>query len=418
MRHANYSNASGRNVLILIYIAALTWLATAHAQVTATPGTGLPANAQNPATHLAEAVRASIDKVVIVAGTDPTNSSISGTYEDATLGVYGGIAEGSRLGTPTTQIGGVTVSFPIPVLTLPGAIAGGIKGKAQREAQEFRDELTEEIAQATGQPLTNDGLALDVFRSLQRLPALESKLFAPETPLPEDADATLYVSITGVEIFVDGDKATLTTTAGMTLKRRSDDTKLYERAITYEDHASLQDWNRNNKRLWHDYANYARHYLGRELSAEVFDRVVLKHALTPRKTETVKPARKDPWQGRTKSDAPTLAWDSVFAGGAAYGPAYAALDETAIHYDVEIYDDRRLVYSQEQVPDTSHRLMYALEGCKEYRWSVRPVYRVDGRVKFGAWMRSTPWPADGIVGRGAANGPAYTQDFATLEIGC
>ena len=389
----------------------------AVAQGTTTP-VAAQSGAHSPHTHMAEAIRASIDKVVIVAGTDPTNREISGTYEDATLGVYGGIAEGSRLGTPSTQIGGVTVSFPIPVLTLPGAIAGGIAGKAQREAQEFRDELTEEIAQATGQPLTNDGLALDVFRSLQRLPALESKLFAATTPLPEDTDATLYVSITGVEIFVDGNKAVLTTTAGMTLKRKSDDTNLYERTITYEDHATLQDWNRNNKRLWHDYANYARHYLGRELSAEVFERVVLKHTLSPRKSDTVKLARKNPWQGKTKSSAPTLAWESAFEGGSAYGPAYASLDDAAIFYDVEIYDERRLVYSQEQVPDPSHRLMYELEGCKEYRWSVRPVYRVNNAVKFGAWMRSAPAAGNGIVGRGAVNGPAYTQDFATLDIDC
>ena len=416
MRLTDAPFAPQRSAFVLACIAIGVNPVTVFAQGNA--GAGLPANAQNPHTHLAETVRASIDKVVIVAGTDPANREISGTYEDATLGVYGGIAEGSRLGTPTTQIGGVTVSFPIPVLTLPGAIAGGIAGKAQREAQEFRDELTEEIAQATGQPLTNDGLALDVFRSLQRLPGLESKLFAATTPIPEDADATLYVSITGVDIFVDGNKAVLTTTAGMTLKRKSDDTNLYERTITYEDHATLQDWNRDNKRLWHDYANYARHYLGRELSAEVFDRVVLKHTLAPKNSDTVKLARKNKWQGKTKTNSPILAWESVFEGGGAYGSAYAALDETEISYDVEIYDDRRLIYSQEQVPGPSHRLLYEIEGCKEYRWSVRPVYRVNNSLKFGSWMRTAPIPENGIVGRGAINGPAYTQDFAMLEIDC
>ena len=417
MSHTRRRPASRLLACKLLASIAIAGPAVLHAQSPATP-TGLPANAQNPQTHLSESVRASIDTVVIVAGTDPTNREISGTYEDATLGVYGGIAEGSRLGTPTTQVGPVTVSFPIPVLTLPGAIAGGIKGSAERKAQEFRDELTEEIAQATGQPLTNDGIALDVFRSLQRLPGLESKLFAATTPLPENADAILYVSITGVEIFVDGDKATLTTTAGMTLKRRNDEAKLYERTVTYEDHAKLQEWNRNNKRLWHDYANYARHYLGRELSAEAFGRVMLDHALSPEKSDTVKLGRKNPWQGKTDSTAPTLAWDSVFEGSSTYPAAYAALDQSAIYYDVEIYDERRLVYSQEQVQGTSHRLMYELEGCREYRWTVRPVYRIGERLKFGSWMRSAPLDDTGIVGRGAVNGPAYTQDFATLEIDC
>ena len=407
-----------RRRLFLGCVATLVGAAAANAQGTASSGTGLPANAQNPQTHLSETVRAAIEKVVIVAGTDPTSREISGTYEDATRGVHGGIADGTRLGTPSTQVGGVTVSFPIPVLTLPGAIAGGIMGGAERQAQRFRDELTEDIARETGQPLTNDGLALDVFRSLQRVSGLESQLFAASATVPQDADATLYVSITGVEIFVDADKATLTTTAGITLKRRSDDNKLYERTVTYEDHATLQQWNRNDKKLWHDYANYARHYLGRELSAEAFDRVALKHALTPRKSDSVKLSRRNPWQGKTKSTTPVLAWDSIFEGGSSYGSALASLDEADIAYDVEIYDERRLVYSQAQVQTDSHRLMYELEGCKEYRWSVRPVYRIGDAVRFGDWMRSAPADENGIVGRGAANGPAYTQDFAALEIGC
>lgn len=409
--------------LVLFGVAAMAVASQAAAQQQPPPAPAAAvqtpqSGAHGPHTHMAESIRASIDKVVVVAGTDPTNQEIQGTYEDATLGVYGGIAKGSQLGNPTTQIGGVTVGFPIPVLQLPGAIVGGIAGKAQREAQEFRDELTEELAQATGQPLTNDGLALDVFRSLQRLPGLESKLFAATTPVPEDADATLYASITGVSIVVDGDEAVLTTTAGITLKRNGDDTNLYQRTVTYEDHATLRDWNRDDKRLWHDYANYARHYLGRELSAEAFDRVRLTHTLRPKSSKNVKVSRKNQWQVASRSKAPVLAWESEFEGGDAYGPAYAALDEATISYDVEVYDDRRLVYAQDQVPDPMHQLVYELQDCKEYRWSVRPVYQVNDRIKFGDWMRSAPTAVSGIVGRGAVNGPAYTQDFATLEIDC
>lgn len=378
----------------------------------------VPVCAQNMPSHMAESIRSSINKVVIVAGTDPTEQEIKGTYEKATPGVYGGIAQGSQLGNPTTQIGGVTVGFPIPVLQLPGAIAGGIAGQAKRDLQEFRDALTDELAQATGQPLTNDGLALDVFRNLQRLPDLDSKLFAASTPVPEDTDATLYVSISGVTIDVQGKDAILTTTAGMTLRRLSDDTKLYERIISYQDRATLKDWNRNDKSLWHDYANYARHYLGRELSAEAFDRVQLTHELQPKQSGNVRVSSKNPWRTTSPSTAPVLAWDTQFEGGSSYGPAYGAIDETAISYDVEVYDNQRLVYAQEQVPDPTHRLTYELEGCKEYRWSVRPVYRVNDTVRVGAWMRAAPASEDGIVGRGAANGPAYTQDFATLEIDC
>ena len=371
-----------------------------------------------PETHMPESIRSSIEKIIVIAGTDPTNEEITGSYEKVTPGFSGGVSQGARLGNPTTQIGGVTVGFPIPILTLPGALAGGISGQAQRDIQEFRDALTEDLARPSNQPLTNSGLALDVFRSLQRLPDLDSKLFAATTPVPDNTDAILYVTVTGVSIDVQGKDAILTTTAGMTLKHASNNTNIYERTITYQDRATLKAWTSNNKSLWHDYGNYARHYLGRELSAEAFDRVRLGHDLKPGKSGNVKVSRKNQWHGSSGSLAPTLAWQSHFEDGGSYGPAYAALDESMILYDVEVYDDHRLVYAQEQVPGPQHELMYALRGCGDFRWSVRPVYRVNNTVKFGDWMRAEPVASSGIVGRGAVDGPAYTQDFATLEIDC
>jgi hypothetical protein len=59
-----------------------------------------------------------------------------------------------------------------------------------------------------------------------------------------------------------------------------------------------------------------------------------------------------------------------------------------------------------------------------YRWSVRPSYHVDGGVKFGEWMRFNSDngiandTGKGSVGRKASEAPAYTQDFALLEIKC
>ena len=83
-----------------------------------------------------------------------------------------------------------------------------------------------------------------------------------------------------------------------------------------------------------------------------------------------------------------------------------------------------LVYAENQVQDPLHTLVFEIEACKTYRWSVRPSYRVGSDIKFGEWMRSnsdTDADADagkGITGKKASVAPAYVQDFASLKIEC
>ena len=91
-------------------------------------------------------------------------------------------------------------------------IIGGLYGSVQREVQELRDALTEELVDAESTPLTDDGLALDVFSWLRRVPDLKAKIIAPASPLPEATDAMLYVKFGGVAIDVQGRDAVITTT--------------------------------------------------------------------------------------------------------------------------------------------------------------------------------------------------------------
>ena len=64
------------------------------------------------------------------------------------------------------------------------------------------------------------------------------------------------------------------------------------------------------------------------------------------------------------------------------------------------------------------------ELCGSYRWSVRPVFDDGSRVAYGEWMRLNPDPEsepasrNGLVGRNASIAPAYTQDFASLNVKC
>ena len=91
-------------------------------------------------------------------------------------------------------------------------------------------------------------------------------------------------------------------------------------------------------------------------------------------------------------------------------------------YDVEIYDAHRMVYEMKQISESQHTLVYELEPCQTYRWSVRPTYRIGDDVRIGEWMQyasaTTTEIGKGIVGRNAAAAPAYIQNFALLEFEC
>ena len=372
-------------------------------------------------THMSEMLRSEIKKAVVIGGDSLPSEEVGGSYQKETAGLIGGINEGSQMGTVHQEIGGINVNFPIPILTIPAAIFGGLSGATKRELQEFRDALTDELANAESKPLTNVGLALDVFRELGKVTDLETKLFAPTTPIPTDTDAILFVSFNDIGINVDGDEAELSVAAKATLRNASDGLKLYEIIVQYQDTDTLGKWTENENALWRDYANFAAHYLAREVSAVLFDRIEVGHELQPKESDNVSRVKKNDWLGVTKSTRPTLAWESTIADQSK-SPFTATIDESNTYYDVEIYDTHRLVYVQRQVPEPQHTLGFDIEDCKTYRWSVRPSYHVDGDIKYGEWMRfeldSETASGNGNVGRKASASPAYIQDFATLQIKC
>jgi len=382
------------------------------------PTTGSPTHAAGM--PMSEALRASIRKVVIMPGESPANRAVTGSYEKSTAGLYGGMVSGSTAGTVSKDVGPVSVSLPIPVLTIPGMIAGGIAGASKREIQEFRDALTKDLVEASSQPLVNEKIAADVYSAIRTLPNLDPQLFAPTTPIPGDTDAVLYISVKSVSIDVQGHEAIITTTAMATVHRRSDEKDVYERAIQYQDRDTLRNWTDNDNAVWRDYANFARHYIGREIAAEVFDSVALKHTLLPIESSNVSLIARNNWQGTSKSLNPTLAWELNLLGGAADPASASGIDESDIYYDVEIYDLHRPVYSREHIKGPSHTVAAKLDACQTYRWSVRPSYHVGGEIRYGPWMRSGTDSAggNGNVGKKASEAPAYLYDFASLKIKC
>ncbi len=363
-----------------------------------------------------EALRSSIKKVVLMPGDSPTEEEVTGSYNKDTDGLLDGMVAGSDMGTIRKDVGPVNFSLPIPGMQIPGMIAGGIKGATQREIQDFRDALTEDLEKASSQQLINDKIASDVYYEIRTLPNLEPELFASTTPVPEDTDAVLYVGIKDLIIEVEGNEAIITATVIATMHRPSDETDLYETTVQYQDRDTLRNWTENDNAVWHDYANFARHYVGREIAAQVFDSAAVAHTLLPAKSSNVSVSRKNKWDGSSKSLSPTLAWELDLPGDDA-DPAWArGIGEADIYYDVEIYDLHRPVYAAKQIPDPEHAVTAKLKACQTYRWSVRPSYHVGGDIMYGPWMRSGT--SHGNVGVEASEAPAYLYDFAELEIKC
>lgn len=375
---------------------------------------------QQSATHMSEEVRASVSKIVILASGGQSGEAVTGDYEKSTPGLLGGMADGSQIGTLPIEVGGVPIGIPIPILRELGMIVGAISGSAKREIQDFRDALTEDLEDAVDQPLSNDSLANDVYWGLRNVSSVQPKILALTTPVPEDTEAVLFVALTELTINVQEDEAIIATTATARLQRRSDGVNLYRKVVTYEDRDTLKNWTKDDAALWREYRSFARHYLGREISAELYERIELRHELTPAKSKSLKPVKNRDWQVESKSLRPTLAWNLGLSGGSEYGEWVSNIDPSSITWDLEIYDSQRPVYTAKQFNGTSHTLDMPLEACEIYRWTVRPSYQVDGVRKNGEWMRLLPEGANdnGNVGRVISEAHAYIQDFPSFKTNC
>ncbi len=408
--HGGICTQALRGTLLVFVITSSVFPATADG---ATP------NTQAEPTHMSEAQRSAVKKLVVLPTETPPEGVVTGTFQKETYGVLDGMDDGRKYGRGiSTDVGGVRVSYPIPILTLPGMLLGGLTGGTKRAIQDFRDELTEDLAEAAGRTLTNDALASDVFWGLRNVPTLDSKIFALTTPIPEDVDAVLFVSMTGIQIEVQDKEAIITTTGNGTLRRISDGQDIYTASVFYEDRDTLVDWTRNDNAAWHDYAQFARHYIGREISAQIAERVDLNRDMKPIESENVDTVKKNDWQGVSKNRMPTLAWQHQLLGGDANGVQADEIGASDVSYEIEIYDLHQPVYSAKNLPEAKHVLPVELD-CKTYRWSVRPAYRIDGVMQYGDWMRfDSEAGGNGNVGSKASELPAYIRDFASLEIKC
>lgn len=417
------SPASNHIALKLMYTAIFVMFAYISG-CASPPYTGPQPSTQSrmPRTHMSETLRSSIKKVVVLPQSNRADLAVVGSYNNELPSVTDGAIAGAGPGIdvaiadPNSELAKIMV----PILILPGALIGASSMKLVHEIQRFRDELTKDLANAASPPLANDALASAVYAYLRQVPDVESNVLAITTPLPEDTDAVLLVKLTEMTIDVQGNDAVITTWVHATLRRLSDGKDLYVNSFQYEDKDTLKNWTKDENALWRNYINFARHYFAREITAEIFEKVELRHILRPIETDSVSAIGDDDWQGSSKSTNPTLAWELTLLGGDSYGAWTRKIDKDNIYYDLAIYDERRLVYSAEHITEPRHDVEIALEGCETFRWSVRPSYHVDGKTKFGEWMRfhSDITLGEGHLGTKASETPAYSRGFALLKTKC
>jgi len=392
-------------LIVIVLVSPVLAVAAEEAEKVAAP----------PPTHMSQELRTTVSKIVILPINGDANEAVTGTYGKQTLGLAGGVTKGSGIGSIPVEVGHVPINIPIPLLREIGMLVGGITGSAQRQVQELRDRLTEDLSDAVEQPLTNSALATDVFWGLKNVSSVDPKLFAVTTPIPEGTDAILYISIDELTLNVQKKEAIITTSATARLERLSDQSTLYRKEVKYEDRDSLKNWLKNDSALWHEYRVFARHYIGREISAELYERIVMAANLSPVPSSTIRSVKQNDWQGRSKSLTPTLAWQFEASGDAAI-----ATEGIDVLWDVEIYDASRPVYSAQQVPGLQHTVTAPLEPCKTYRWTVRPTFHKGSDRKNGWWMRavSPTNGSNGNVGKSVSEAHAYIQDFASLDVKC
>ncbi|MEJ2129672.1 MAG: hypothetical protein P8X81_12615 [Woeseiaceae bacterium] len=333
--------------------------------------------------HMPESIRTTISSVSVHAGSGAPSLYVGGDYGEPTMTAGEGAKAGAAAGVLATgemmsEDLRATILVPIvlPIAVVAGSIVGGAAAKVNEQVREFRDELTDELLDESNPELPSAELAHELEGLL---------VSAGDVKVLDDsaADASLTITLTEISIVVDGNDAEMSATARAVLQGR-DGRTLYSITYGYWDRNSLSDWVANDNALWNEFRSNARRHIARVVSSELFESITTRHVLRPVDNE---------WQRRAKSSPPVLAWDFVLLGGDEYDGTDIA--DNPIHFDLEVYDGRRLVYAARDIPEARHEIAAKIARCRTLSWSVRPLFEIGGRKRAGEWMNQvTFWGAN------------------------
>ena len=331
------------------------------------------------ADHMPERIRRSVRSVEVVADNRKPELRVGGDYGEYVPttgeGAVGGMAAGASVtGAMVAEDPRAIFLVPLifPVALIAGGIGGAAAAKIKKELAEFREALADDIVADGNQPMPSDVLASEL---LDRLGSTDDLL-----TVTEGGDALLTVSITGISVDTEKEDAIIIAFASGVLTSTIDGSVLYSKSLEYTERDSLRNWTADENALWNAYVVNARQFLAAEFVADMFETVRIRNVLRPLKTETFTGG----WSGRAKTSTPTLSWELFLLGGDSYE---GQIDEQDIAFDLRVFDGSRLAYEARRISGTSHEVSEPLPRCKELRWSVRPVYQIDGETRAGNWMQ-------------------------------
>lgn len=349
-----------------------------------------------------ESIRRSVRSITVVADDSNPELSVGGDYGQQLPDVGEGMADGAAAGAAAAgdlvfedPRAIFVLPFLLPVLMVAGGVAGTAGAKIEKDLAEFREGLADEIVADGVRPLPSNEFARTVIEHLESSDSVES--------VTEDADATLNISVTGLSFDTANEDAIITAFVSGELTSNADGSVLYTKSLEYTERNSLRNWTANENALWNDYVVHARQRLAAELVADLFETVHVRNVLRPLQTESFTGG----WSGQAKTDTPTLSWELFLLGGDAYEDQ---IDENDIAFDLRILDEGRLTYEARGINGTRHEVAEPLPGCADLRWSVRPVYQVDGETRAGHWMQYRS-NTDKFFGHDARMDQAITLDF-------
>jgi hypothetical protein len=192
--------------------------------------------------------------------------------------------------------------------------------------------------------------------------------------------------VTELTVTVNGNDAVMKTTAVAELRRSADRKILHSNSYSFREKDTLRNWSKDDNALWDLYVEQSQRHFMRQMSSEFFDGIVLRHVLRP--TRNGIGVQRGHWNNAVRSKTPELGWELFLLGGDKYDPWTGTIDTDNVTYELEIYDDGRLVYAADKIAGLKHQVLEPLPACKTLSWSVRPRYQIDGKTRVGEWMSS------------------------------
>jgi hypothetical protein len=370
---------------------------------------------RDKALHMPESLRAGIQTVAVVPlGAEPLVQATGPDYGKKGGEVGQGAKEFvagtlSEVSSDDSGMGLLLLPFLLPIMAGAGAAAGAAKANRRENNKATTDALLDTY----GQALPNERLAQAVATLIDESAGYEA------APQGVAADAELRVGVSLIEAVVDDTSQTrFTVYVDAELVAPASGRSLFTQGYVYRKALPLRRWAKDDGAGLAMYLDGARHRIAQQVVASVFTRLELRHVLRP--VATADHDGED--RAKTKTLTPRLAWEFVTLGGDDHLPAPVQIDEGSITYDLEIYDDERLVYRQHDLPDPAHLIAQPLEPCRTLTWTVRPSFRVDpGLQRVGEWMQRPPQPGETpqLFYEGAGEERVLPPDlFPTLRTPC